>query len=147
MTSTRRVRGTGDAPLVSAAVTVIRIRPHLRLHPLLRSPRHRSRNPAGRAVRRLRCRYELAGFAGGSRIGRYLGMRRSNAARGVRGGQQQLAADVEAFRHLERELVVRCGDYRTAATADGTAGAVQVADVLEGESGSESEGGGVTGQD
>lgn len=74
-------------------------------------------------------------------------MRRSNVARGARGGQQELAADVDAFRHLERELVVRCGDYRTAATADGTAGAVQVADVLEGESGGESEGGGVTSQD
>jgi hypothetical protein len=72
-------------------------------------------------------------------------MQRSNAARGVRGGQQQqLLADVGDFRHLERELVVRCGDYRTAATADGTAGAVQVADVLEGESGGESEGCGVT---
>src|ERR1700755_150075 len=71
-----------------------------------------------------------------------LGMRRSDAARGVRGGQQRLAADVGAFRHLERELVVRCGDYRTAATADGTAGAVLVADVLEGGSGGEFEGGG-----
>ena len=75
-----------------------------------------------------------------------LGMRRSDAARGVRGGQQRLAADVGAFRHLERELEVRCGDYRTAATADGTAGAVLVADVLEGESGGESEGCGVTSQ-
>ena len=74
-------------------------------------------------------------------------MRRSDAARGVRGGQQRLAADVGAFRHLERELVVRCGDYRTAATADGTAGAVLVADVLEGESGGESEGCGVNSQD
>src|ERR1700761_3783347 len=73
-------------------------------------------------------------------------MRRSDAARRVRGGQQRLAADVGAFRHLERELVVRCGDYRTAATADGTAGAVLVADVLEGESGGESEGCGVTSQ-
>ena len=71
-------------------------------------------------------------------------MRRSDVARGVRGGQQQLAADVDAFRHLERELVVRCGDYQTAATADGAAGAVQVADMLEGESGGESEGCGVT---
>ena len=74
-------------------------------------------------------------------------MRRCDPAQGVRGGQQQLAADVDAFRHLERELVVRCGDYRTAAAAYGAAGAVQVADVLEGESGGESEGGGVTGQD
>ena len=74
-------------------------------------------------------------------------MRRSHAARGVCGGQQQLGADVDAFRHLERVLVVRCGDYRTAATADGAAGAVQVADVLEGESGGESEGGGVARQD
>jgi hypothetical protein len=73
-------------------------------------------------------------------------MRRSNAARGARGGQQELAANVGAFRHLERELVVRCGDYRTAATADGAAGAVRVADVLEGESGAESEGCGVTSQ-
>jgi hypothetical protein len=85
-------------------------------------------------------------FAADSRIGRYLGMRRSDGARGARGGQQQLAADVGAFRHLERELVVRCGDYRTAATADGAAGAVQVADMLEGESGGESEGCGVTKQ-
>ena len=73
-------------------------------------------------------------------------MRRSNAARRVRGGQQQLAAGVGAFRHLELELVVRCGDYRMAATADGAAGAVEVADVLEGESGGESEGCGVTRQ-
>ena len=74
-------------------------------------------------------------------------MRRGNAARGVRGGQQQLGADVGAFRHLERELEVRYGDYRTAATADGTAGAVQIADVLEGESVDESEGCGVNSQD
>ena len=82
-----------------------------------------------------------------SRNGSCLGMRRSHAARGVCSGQQQLVAYVDAFRHLERELVVRCGDYRTAATADGAAGAVQVADVLEGESGGESEGGGVARQD
>ena len=62
-------------------------------------------------------------------------------------GQQRLAADVGAFRHLERELVVRRGDYRTASTADGAAGAVQVADVLEREAGGESEGCGVTKQD
>ena len=74
-------------------------------------------------------------------------MGRSQVVRGVCCGQQRLAADVSAFRHLERELVVRCGDYRTAAAAYGAAGAVQVADVLEGESGGESEGGGVTGQD
>ena len=74
-------------------------------------------------------------------------MRRRDAAEGVRGGQQQLLADVDAFRHLERKLVVRCGNYRTAAAADGAAGAVQVADVLEGESGGESEGGGVTRQE
>ena len=73
-------------------------------------------------------------------------MRRSDAMHGFRGGQKQLAADVGGFRHFERELVVRCGDYRTAATADGAAGAVQVADVLEGESGGESEGCGVTSQ-
>ena len=74
-------------------------------------------------------------------------MRRSDAAHGLRGGQKQLAADVGGLRHLERELIVRCGDYRTAATADGTAGAVQVADVLEGESVGESEGCGVNSQD
>ena len=74
-------------------------------------------------------------------------MRRSDEAHRLRGGQKQLAADVGGFRHLERELVVRCRDYRTAATADGTGGAVQVADVLEGESGGESEGGGMTSQD
>ena len=74
-------------------------------------------------------------------------MRRKHAAPEVRGGQQQLAADVDAFRHLERELVVRCGDYRTAATAHGAAGAVLVADVLESESGGESEGCGVTSQE
>ena len=90
---------------------------------------------------------EPAGFAAGSRIGRYLGMRRWHAVRGVRGGrQQQLSADVGGFRHLERELVVRCSDYRTAATADGAAGAVLIADVLEGESGGESEGCGVNSQ-
>jgi hypothetical protein len=53
---------------------------------------------------------------------------------------------VGALRHLERELVVRYGDYRTAATADGAAGAIEVADVLEGESGGKSEGYGVTSQ-
>jgi len=73
-------------------------------------------------------------------------MWRRNAARGVRSGQQELAADVGAFGDLERELVVRCGDYRTAATADGAAGAIEVAHVLEGESGDESEGYGVTSQ-
>ena len=54
--------------------------------------------------------------------------------------QQELAADVRGFGHLERELVVGCGHDGVAAAADGTAGAVRVADVLEGESGGESEG-------
>ena len=80
-----------------------------------------------------------------SRIGCYLGMRGRDAAGRDGVGQKRLAADVGAFRHLERELVMRSGDYRTAAAADGAAGAVQVADVLEREAGGESEGCGVGG--
>lgn len=45
-----------------------------------------------------------------------------------------------AFRHFELELVMGRGDGGMAAAADGTAGAVVVADVLEVESGGESEG-------
>jgi hypothetical protein len=82
-----------------------------------------------------------------SRIGGYLGMREGEAARGVCGGQQGLAADVGALRHLERELVVRYGDDRMAATADGAAGTVQVADMLEGETAGESKGCGVARQE
>ena len=61
--------------------------------------------------------------------------------------QQELATDVGAFRYLERELVVGYGHDGVAAAADGTAGAVRVADVLEGESGGEAEGCSVAGQD
>ena len=53
--------------------------------------------------------------------------------------QQKLGADVLGFRHLERKFVVGCGHDGVAAAADGTAGAVRVADVLKGESGGESE--------
>ena len=52
-----------------------------------------------------------------------------------------------AFRDVERVLVVRNGNGGTAAPADGAAGAVEVADVLEGEAGGESEGCGMASQD
>jgi hypothetical protein len=65
---------------------------------------------------------------------------RGDAACGGPDRQQELAADVRCFRHLEREFVVGCGHDGVAAAADGTAGAVQVADVLKGESSGESEG-------
>jgi hypothetical protein len=54
-------------------------------------------------------------------------------------GQQGLKADVGGFRHFEREFKARGGYDRTAATADRPTGAVHVADVLERESGGESE--------